>query len=203
LKNWYNITELLDVWELFLDASTNFPKSSLYSHDLVDVTRQFLQNRADEIYLAIIQLYKDKKFTELTQECNTFLDLLVDMDRILFSHSDYLLGTFLESAKAVGQTEQEQLSYAFNAKNQITLWGPNGEISDYANKQWSGVVMDYLYPRWHLFFLAMQVSVKTNKKLNETEVNERIFQEVELPFNVDNRDYPTYTRGIIRQSPKR
>lgn len=28
--------------------------------------------------------------------------------------------------------------YEYNARNQITLWGPNGEIIDYANKQWSG-----------------------------------------------------------------
>ena len=26
----------------------------------------------------------------------------------------------------------------FNARNQITLWGPNGEINDYARKEWGG-----------------------------------------------------------------
>ena len=28
--------------------------------------------------------------------------------------------------------------FEYNARNQITLWGPNGEIVDYANKQWAG-----------------------------------------------------------------
>jgi alpha-N-acetylglucosaminidase len=194
-QNWYNISDLLDAWELFLEASVNFPNNSLFNHDLVDITRQVLQNRADEIYLSIVELYKQKNMTELVKECSTFLDLLVDMDRILATHSDFLLGPFLESAKAAGSTEKEGLALAFNAKNQITLWGPNGEISDYANKQWSGVILDYFYQRWHVFFVALEVAVKMNRKVNETECRDRIFQEIELPFNVDNRDYPTYTRG--------
>lgn len=28
--------------------------------------------------------------------------------------------------------------YEYNARNQITLWGPYGEIMNYAIKQWSG-----------------------------------------------------------------
>ena len=30
---------------------------------------------------------------------------------------------------------------------QITLWGPNGEIMDYAAKQWSGLFSSYYTPR--------------------------------------------------------
>lgn len=33
---------------------------------------------------------------------------------------------------------QDEQLFEYNARNQITLWGPNGEIVDYANKQWSG-----------------------------------------------------------------
>lgn len=33
---------------------------------------------------------------------------------------------------------QESDLYEYNARNQITLWGPSGEIKDYANKQWAG-----------------------------------------------------------------
>ena len=29
-------------------------------------------------------------------------------------------------------TEEEKLNYEFNARNQITLWGPDGQILDYA-----------------------------------------------------------------------
>ncbi|RMZ17522.1 hypothetical protein D0860_00372 [Hortaea werneckii] len=41
--------------------------------------------------------------------------------------------------------------YEYNARNQITLWGPGGEISDYASKQWGGLVGSYCLPRWAMF----------------------------------------------------
>ncbi|KAI6830299.1 hypothetical protein KC350_g7629 [Hortaea werneckii] len=41
--------------------------------------------------------------------------------------------------------------YEYNARNQITLWGPRGEISDYASKQWGGLIGSYYLPRWEMF----------------------------------------------------
>ena len=35
---------------------------------------------------------------------------------------------------------------------QITLWGYDGNILDYAAKQWSGLIRAYYLPRWSLFF---------------------------------------------------
>jgi alpha-N-acetylglucosaminidase len=34
---------------------------------------------------------------------------------------------------------------------QQTLWGPSGQISDYATKHWADLVRTYYYPRWALF----------------------------------------------------
>lgn len=41
--------------------------------------------------------------------------------------------------------------YEYNARNQITLWGPNGEINDYGSKQWAGLIRSYYVPRWSMF----------------------------------------------------
>ena len=38
-----------------------------------------------------------------------------------------------------------------NARNILTLWGPTGQINDYAKKEWGGLVRDYYKPRWALF----------------------------------------------------
>lgn len=92
------------------------------------------------------------------------LDCLDDIDRILSSHEKFLLGVWLKDAKAMGYNQlvrrfevnimiseiklqgkfiagnplQEKRNYERDARYQITLWGPEGEILDYANKQWSG-----------------------------------------------------------------
>ena len=50
------------------------------------------------------------------------------------------------------------------ARNLITLWGPEGNILDYARRTWSGIVMDYYYARWSLFFDELQKTLKTGGK---------------------------------------
>jgi hypothetical protein len=46
---------------------------------------------------------------------------------------------------------QDLKQFEFNALNQITWWGPDAEILDYAFKQWSGVIGRYALPRWQAF----------------------------------------------------
>ena len=61
-----------------------------------------------------------------------FIDLLRDLEDVLSTNKYFLLGPWLESAKALAANDVEAKLYEFNARNQITLWGPEGEILDYA-----------------------------------------------------------------------
>ncbi|RZF39285.1 hypothetical protein LSTR_LSTR016239 [Laodelphax striatellus] len=70
-----------------------------------------------------------------------------------------------------------------NARNQITLWGPNGEIKDYAAKQWAGLVKHYYKPRWELFFKLLLEALDNHKGINEHIIREKIFNAVEKPFS--------------------
>ena len=46
-----------------------------------------------------------------------------------------------------------------NAKNQVTLWGPEGEIQDYASKFWNGLVGTYHRQRWETFIQRLVLSL--------------------------------------------
>jgi len=107
-----------------------------------------------------------------------------------------LLGTWLAQAKDMAVDEEERRSYEYNARNQITLWGPNGEIRDYANKQWSGVMADYFKLRWEIFLKALEKSLVQRTELNITEINNKIFDEVERPFTFSTKFYPIEPKGI-------
>jgi alpha-N-acetylglucosaminidase len=68
----------------------------------------------------------------------------------------------------------------YNARNQITLWGPTGQINDYASKQWAGLIGTYYLPRWQMFTQYL-VDVKNNgTTFNATTINEQL-----LNFGVD------------------
>lgn len=126
---------------------------------------------------------------------NLFKELLQNIDRLLATNTHFLLGRWLESAKSLATTSLERQKYEYNARNQITLWGPQGQIVDYANKQWSGVVQDFFLPRWSLFLQEMELALATNGTINETKVRDKIFRKVELPFNTDRKKYPAEASG--------
>lgn len=131
---------------------------------------------------------------------HTLLELFDDLELILASGKNFLLGTWLENAKSLATNDAEKQFYEYNARNQITLWGPRGEIRDYANKQWSGVMVDYFKNRWIIFLDALESSLITGTKLNKTEINEKIFEKVEKPFTFSRKLYPVQAKGIQLQS---
>ncbi|XP_059607539.1 alpha-N-acetylglucosaminidase [Phlebotomus argentipes] len=192
---WYERAMIERAWENFINASEALKTSKLFLRDLVDVTRQALQNRADEIYLVIIQAYNHQQTIAVERMSAQFLDLLADIERILRSDEHFLLGRWIESFKAMGRTDAERHLYEMNARNQVTLWGSSGEIVDYATKQWSGIIEDYFIPRWKVFFDEMITAMKRNSTINNNQVQEKIFKTIEVPFTLDTKIYPVTSEG--------
>jgi alpha-N-acetylglucosaminidase len=192
---WYNTTELAVAWDELLSASSQLHSAANYRHDLVDVTRQALQVLGGDLYGSIVAAFTKRNITLFQQNSQLFQNLLIDMDVLLGSSKDFLLGHWLEAAKALGTTVLEKQLYEYNARNQITLWGPRGEIVDYANKQWAGVVSHYFLPRWRLFLNALNTSLVTGIPFNQTHTAKRIFREVEKVFTLDTTVFPTIPQG--------
>ncbi|XP_010287887.1 PREDICTED: alpha-N-acetylglucosaminidase, partial [Phaethon lepturus] len=99
-------------------------------------------------------------------------DLLPELDSLLSSHSLFLLGRWLESARAMATSDQEAEQYELNARNQVTLWGPSGNILDYANKQLGGLVLDYYGVRWSLFVSALVESLNSGNPFHQDQFNQ-------------------------------
>lgn len=195
-QSWYNHSSVVEAWSSLLSSANDLHDNLLYQHDLVDVTRQFFQNKADDLYIDIRNAYVGRNLTELPRLISQFKDLFNDTDAILATSSDFLLGRWLESAKSwAPDNTTEQRLCEFNARNQITLWGPGGQIVDYANKQWSGMMKDFYLPRWSLFLDELMKAAVTGSKFNEAKVKRRIFEVVEKPFGVERKVYPTEAHG--------
>lgn len=93
---------------------------------------------------------------------------------------------------------QDEILFEYNARNQITLWGPNGEIMDYANKQWSGVVSNFFLPRWTYFLKKMRASLAKSKAFNEPYVVFRMFTLIERPFTFDRKSFTENPTGNLQ-----
>lgn len=206
---WYNKSIIFDVYKMFVSASNehDISSSELFQHDLIDVTRQTIQTAISGLYFEIVKEYAESNLENFQDRVNTFLDLLDELDVILGSGKKFLLGNWLESAKKLAVNENETTWYEFNARNQITLWGPNGEIRDYAAKQWSGMIADFYKSRWLIFLQALNESIIENVPCNASLIKNQIFLSVEKPFGFDRKVYPTLPRGntiqIIQEFSKK
>jgi len=199
---WYSMTDLYDAWDLMVSAGTDLSESEAYQFDLVDTTRQALANTAPVWYALACEAYYKKDLQLLHEYSLVFLDLLKDLDQILQTNENFMLGPWIESAKSNGMTEEEKLNYEFNARNQLTLWGPDGQILDYAGKQWSGLISDYYIPRWELFFKHLETNILEGTMFDADIFKNDFLTRIGKPFCVDVKPYPTKAKGNSLQIAK-
>eukprot|EP01061_Rhynchopus_euleeides_P034257 TRINITY_DN57_c15_g3_i1.p1 TRINITY_DN57_c15_g3~~TRINITY_DN57_c15_g3_i1.p1 ORF type:complete len:761 (+),score=321.66 TRINITY_DN57_c15_g3_i1:91-2283(+) len=154
-----------------LSASDSFAHQETYINDLVDVTKQAIANAISLLNINHTAAYQAKNATAMQGFASRMMDMATDMDTLLGSSKFFLLGTWIKNARAWGGSPAEQAYYEWNARNQVTLWGPNGEVIDYAAKEWSGLVSSYYVPRWQLYFKGMHAAVTAGKEFNQTAFN--------------------------------
>ncbi|TBU41733.1 alpha-N-acetylglucosaminidase [Dichomitus squalens] len=127
-----------------------------FAYDVVDVTRQLLSNRFIDHYNVLVATYNSNATAprNVAAAAGPLLALLDDLDELLATNEHSLLSNWIADAKRWTHGA-DRAAYArlleYNARNQITLWGPDGEINDYASKAWAGLVRTYYKPRWEAF----------------------------------------------------
>ncbi|KFM79408.1 Alpha-N-acetylglucosaminidase, partial [Stegodyphus mimosarum] len=117
------------------------------------------------------------------------------MEIVLSSDKHFLLGRWIQDAVHLAKTPLEIVQYEYNARNQITLWGPTGELVDYANKQWAGLIAQYYRKRWHYFFKTLESCILNRRSFKQSDFNKNVFNDVEFPFNIGREVYPHYPTG--------
>lgn len=171
-KKAYHPKDLLPAWDLLITASPDLKNSDGFQYDLVDLTRQVLVNYADTLQQRFAKAYKAKDVANFKKYSNEFLMVIDDVDKLLSSRKDFLLGRWLNAARKWGTSAEEKRLYEMNARNQITLWGDeNSVLNDYACKQWAGLLHDFYKPRWKQFFEYVIPLME-----NDKEVNLKVFE---------------------------
>jgi alpha-N-acetylglucosaminidase len=159
---------------------------------MVDVTRQVFSNSFDGMYRSLIAAYTSSNASNTTISSigKNMTSLLTTLESVLLTNSAFSLSTWLSAARAASTNTTLESFYEYNARNQISLWGPDGEISDYASKSWGGLLSGYYVPRWQMFVdYLMDVPLAS---YNYTELNEKF-----LGFELDWQDQGV--NGTVQQ----
>ena len=162
---------------------------SFYRYDLADVTRQSLQLLAISAYNNLVGGYNNKSLPQVKAAATKLNEIFLDMDAVLSSNQYFLLGNWLNGAKSLATDAQESRLYEFNARNQITLWGPDANIEDYANKMWGGMVRNYYNPRWELFVSYLIDAVSQGTPFASKKFRASLFKQ-ETKWTFDNNSFP-------------
>ena len=201
-------TSIVPALQSLLDASKqskalrNVPE---FQNDLVDVARQLLANRFIDAYQGLVAVWNSSTTNDHSIRIagQPLLDILQDMDALLASNENFLLSTWISDAKQwatsgpgrLSKTNQTYASYLeYNARNQLTLWGPSGQINDYASKQWAGLVGEYYSARWSTFLKYLESVKQTGSTVgyNATTISSTLLS---IGSDFDTQIWGNKTRG--------
>lgn len=170
----YEQADLERAWDLLIKSADNLAKRDGYRYDLVDVTRQVLANKASDFQQRAAACYASGDVQAFDVAAAEFLSLIDDMESLLSSRKEFLLGPWLEAAKAMGDTPEHKVLYERNARNLLTLWGnPDCRLRDYACRQWAGMMSGFYRPRWKDFFFDVRKAMEQGIEFDQKAFDER------------------------------
>ncbi len=191
----YKRADLIPAWDLFVKNAPFYANSDGFRYDLVDLTRQVLANYARPLQVKWTKAYQDKDRIAFKKYSSEFLELIGDMDRLLATRSDFLLGKWLADARSCGTTDAEKALYECNARDLITLWGDaDSPLHEYSCRQWSGLLNDFYKVRWQKFFAETEKMLAAGKEMDVKAFGKEIAQW-EWQWVNQHKDFPTQVSG--------
>eukprot|EP00111_Clytia_hemisphaerica_P018124 TCONS_00053628-protein len=195
---WYNPQDVHEALKKLVDAAETLPMTDALRHDLAKIASTFIEDLLPGTYAMFIDAYQKRNYIEMVSNSNALIEGLKDMDQVLAADRYSLLGNWIESAKKYGADVAEKKNLEFNARNQITLWGPNGQIEDYANKNWAGLISSYYMQRWASFTKYLLECYASKKPYDDKIFKERLM-DFEKLWNEENQAFPVKPEGDILQ----
>ena len=171
MRNYYDPEDTKQAARLMLAAADRMKGNDNYLHDLVDITRQALADQGRRQYLKTIADYNAFARKDFRKDADRFLKMIMMQDSLLGTRTEFRLGRWTQQARNLGNTAKEKELYEWNARVQITTWGnrvcaDKGGLRDYANKEWQGLLKDFYYNRWKIYFDALEKQMADDTKPN-------------------------------------
>jgi alpha-N-acetylglucosaminidase len=191
----YDPARLVEAWKLMLEAAPEAKSSDGYRFDLCDAGRQVLSDLGTRYNGEIVAAYQAGDAVRLHELSGKMLGLIRDLDQLTGTRREWLLGVWLADARSWGATRAERDLCERNARELLTTWTSYDNITDYANRQWNGLLGDFYYRRWALWLGALNDSLAHGTALDENAMRDKI-RDLELAWTREtNGHFATKPRG--------
>ncbi len=183
-----------------LSAAPALGANDAYRYDVVNLTRQVLGQHGLPLVNRVERAYERKDRAAMLAAEGEIESLLRDLDELVGTRPEFLLGRWIADARRWGTTDAERRLYEWNARNIITLWGTkctegeNDDLNLYAYKEWEGMFASYFLPRWKAFFQQLNAAFDAG-----TVFDRKPFAESscawEQAWSRDTTSFPTAPKG--------
>ncbi|MQA77094.1 MAG: alpha-N-acetylglucosaminidase [Streptosporangiales bacterium] len=165
--------ELWTAWELLAGAATAIASTgpdaarTAIGRDLADVAYLVVGTLGDHAQAEAASAYLAGDEAAFAAAARRFLTGIEDLERLLATRPEYLLGRWLADAASWGETGDERHAYEADARRILTLWGPpDGALVDYARRGWSGLLGTYYLPRWRRWVDALGSALRAGRPVD-------------------------------------
>ena len=165
IKLYYDTEKFEKAVALFLSVSDRFRDSDGYQYDLCDLTRQAMSNRFYNQQIRFAAAYKKKDISAVEETAKKQLSLLADLDSLLSHRKELCFSRWINDCHNLAADDQEKRYFDLNARTLLTSWGDirsnTSALYDYAWREWSGLIKEYYYKRWKMFYNRALFCLKT------------------------------------------
>lgn len=174
-RPFYDTTALVGAWRSLLDAAPACQASDGYRYDLADVGRQVLADLFARYHQAILRAYARRDSQAIAELGGRALGLLRDLDGLLATRREFLLGDWLAGARSFGSTDEERGRCERDSRELLTTWvDRETDTVDYANREWSGLVATFYLPRWQTWFQGLESAASSGAPADVAAIRARI-----------------------------
>lgn len=196
IKDYYLPEDVINAAIYMISLYDKYKSNNNFEYDLVDISRQALAEKGRIIYKMAIKAFQNRNKKDFKKYSNQFLDLILLQDKLLSTRSEFKVGTWIQCARDKGITLKEKQLYEWNARVQITTWGNRiaaneGNLRDYAHKEWSGILRDLYYVRWKIFFDEL---ILHWDKMKEPIID---YYQIEENWTLSRNSYPSYSESDL------
>lgn len=161
----YRNSLLKEALGLLLEAESD---TRAYEFDVVNLTRQMLANRFDELKGSYAEAYAAGERESMRELSAEMIQIIQDIDDITGTQSYFLVGKWISDARSWGVSEEEKDYFERNARNLITTWSDADMLlNDYASRQWNGLLGSLYRQRWEMFFSAVEACMDKGEEWDD------------------------------------
>ncbi|WP_291528389.1 alpha-N-acetylglucosaminidase [Bacteroides sp. UBA939] len=199
---YYEADDVIRAARLMLSVADEFKGNNNFEYDLVDIVRQAIAEKGRRTQLEVTAAYRARDRYAFERTTKKFLRLIDLQDELLSTRSEFMLGSWINAARSIGQTAEEKDLYEWNARTQITTWGnrtaaDKGGLRDYAHREWNGILKDFYRMRWETFFRYL------TEKMQKKTLEDIDFYALEEAWTKEKKTYPdTPQKEVISTAKK-